>query len=492
MIPQRHTAAAVLAPLLAVTVVVRASVWTTQTVHTAPSSFFATSLAHLPDGRFVLGFQGQIFVQNALGSPAKTAVATGALSLDPSFVAVASATSALAGAGGFGGASGLHGFNASSPASGVTVTPLASLQNYNGVFWRSPAPGGPEGWIIGGGNGAGGMHNLTFVSLDGSRIGALTGTISTYSGGLAVDAAGNVYAATYELDPFFNPTPDANKVYGFSVASIEARVQAILAGNTTPVPVPLASATFLHRFDGTASLAVDSLGRVWAAGFGEMNHLQVFDPASAVMSRVVPDHPSYAAGTEVMYTVRSATLGGAGQVAFLVQDEWGSAGTALHSGMAPDAALVIPQQDVWRAARFGVHNLPLETRTTIWGDDADPDRDGVKNLLEYAFDLDPLAADGAGAVTTATSGGLLAITFPRHPGRTDLKYEIEASSTPAGGSWNVIASSTGGAATVAAGASAVSEITTGAMKRVTVADTASATGALRRFMRVRVTTLPPF
>lgn len=491
MIPHRHTAAAVLTAFFAAGSPALASVWTTKTIHTAPSSFFATSLAHLPDGRFVLGFQGKVFVQDSLGSPVKTAVPTGALSLDPSFVAVASAGSALAGAGGFG-ASGLHGFNPSSPASGVAAAPLASLQNYNGVFWKSPAPGGPEGWIIGGGNGSGGAHNLTFVSLDGTRIGALTGTISTYSGGLAVDATGNVYAATYELDAFFNPTPDANKVYQFSVASIEARAQAILAGNMSPGPVALSSATFLHRFDGTASLAVDSLGRVWAAGFGAMNHLQVFDPASATMSRIVPDHPAYASGTEVMYTVRNATISGAGHVAFLVQDEWGNAGTPLHSGTALDSAIVIPPQDVWRAAKFGVHNLALDTRTTLWGGEADPDGDGLKNLLEYAFDLDPLADGGANAITSGTSGGLLAITFSRHPGRTDLKYEVEASSALANGSWSAIASSTGGAATVAAGASAVSEITTGAVKRVTVADAASAAGEQRRFMRVRVTVLPSF
>lgn len=492
MIRHHLMAAAVIAALFSASTPARASIWTTQAIHTAPANFYATSLAHLPDGRFVLGFQGQVFVQDTFGSPAKTAVPAGALSLDPSFVAVASATSALVGAGGFGGASGLHGFNPSSPADGVTAAPLASIQNYNGVFWKSPAPGGPEGWIIGGGNGAGGAHNLTFVSVDGSRIGALTGTISAYSGGLAVDALGNVYAATYDLDAFFNPTPDANKVHRFPVASIEARVQAILAGSATPAPVPLSSATFLYRFDGTASLAVDSLGRVWAAGFGGMNHLQVFDPASATMSRIVPDHPAYASGTEVMYTVRSATMGGTGHVAFLVQDEWGSAGTALHSGAASDSALAIPPRDVWRAARFGVHNLTLDTQAAIWGDEADPDRDGIKNTLEYAFDLDPLATDGASAMTVAAAGGLAAITFPRHPGRTDLKYEAEVSNGLSNGGWSVIASSIGGAATVAAGASAVSEITAGAVKRVTVADVPAAAGAPRRFIRVRVTALPPF
>ena len=223
-----------------------------------------------------------------------------------------------------------------------------------------------------------------------------------------------------------------------------------------------------------------------------MNHLQVFDPASATMSRIVPDHPAYASGTEVMYTVRSATMSGTGHVAFLVQDEWGSAGTALHTGAAPDSALLIPPQDVWRAARFGVHNLTLDTRAALWGDAADPDRDGIMNILEYAFDLDPLAADGGGAIAIATSGGIAAITFPRHPGRTDLKYEAESSDGLASGGWIPIASSTGGDATVAAGASAVSEITTGAVKRVTVADVPSAAGAPRRFLRVRVTALPAF
>ena len=60
------TALAVLASFLPAA---RASVWTTQTIHTAPSFYYATALAHLPDGRFALGFQGRRYVQDALGSP---------------------------------------------------------------------------------------------------------------------------------------------------------------------------------------------------------------------------------------------------------------------------------------------------------------------------------------------------------------------------------------------------------------------------------------
>ena len=112
MIRHRHTAAAVIATFFAAIAPARASIWTTQTIHTAPANFYATSLAHLPDGRFVLGFQGKVFVQSALDSPAKTDVPAGALSLDPSFVAVASATSALVGAGGFGGARSADGVHA--------------------------------------------------------------------------------------------------------------------------------------------------------------------------------------------------------------------------------------------------------------------------------------------------------------------------------------------------------------------------------------------
>jgi hypothetical protein len=76
---------------------------------------------------------------------------------------------------------------------------------------------------------------------------------------------------------------------------------------------------------------------------------------------------------------------------------------------------------------------------TLSGNDAapeaDPDNDGVANLLEYALARDPHTPDGLGetlrveAVATDDDEGRihLEITFVRPPGREDLRYVVEVS-----------------------------------------------------------------
>lgn len=73
-----------------------------------------------------------------------------------------------------------------------------------------------------------------------------------------------------------------------------------------------------------------------------------------------------------------------------------------------------------------------ETRA---GERADPDGDGVANLLEYAFARDPLAADGLGesvrlgsaGVAAGAAAGALELVFVRPADRADLRYVVEAS-----------------------------------------------------------------
>ncbi|MBK8478496.1 MAG: hypothetical protein IPL39_20075 [Opitutaceae bacterium] len=45
----------------------------------------------------------------------------------------------------------------------------------------------------------------------------------------------------------------------------------------------------------------------------------------------------------------------------------------------------------WKALHFGV-----ETDPALIGDSADPDGDGIANLLEYAFGLEPLSPSRTG------------------------------------------------------------------------------------------------
>lgn len=89
--------------------------------------------------------------------------------------------------------------------------------------------------------------------------------------------------------------------------------------------------------------------------------------------------------------------------------------------------------DAWRFTHFSPEQL---TDDTISGDTADPDADGTSNLLEYAFDTDPLNADGiTRAPTLSLDDGRLALTYLEASGRSDLTYTVETS-TDLSGNWH--------------------------------------------------------
>ena len=146
----------------------------------------------------------------------------------------------------------------------------------------------------------------------------------------------------------------------------------------------------------------------------------------------------------------------------------------------PVALTVLTPIQIWRQARLGTH---LEAGSTA--DSADPDFDGISNLHEYAFTLDPLSNEAPTLPTVSTSpGSYLRIEFSRNLTRTDLTYEVEASSTLVG--WTAIARSVGGAATTALGAHAVSETGSGDLRTVAVEDSVPISAQPSRFLRVRV------
>lgn len=81
------------------------------------------------------------------------------------------------------------------------------------------------------------------------------------------------------------------------------------------------------------------------------------------------------------------------------------------SGAANTAA--IPQYAAWVAAEFPPETPGVDTALT-----ADPDKDGLNNLAEFAFKLSPLAPDGTPvSVTPAANGSPLQVSFAI---RTDI------------------------------------------------------------------------
>ena len=298
-------------------------------------------MGRLPDGRFVLGSQGSLYVQTTWGSPTKTKIDGNNITFDPSFIAVRNSTSGLLGAGGsFGASSGLYGFNPSTPSTKLASTALATLQNYSAVYWKHPTSG-REGWLIGGPNEATGKHNLTFVSADGAKKGAVTGIISTYSSGICVDSAANVFAATSEFSTA--TAADSEKVFKFTSDQIDAAVTAVISN--TPAPVDRANATMVHQFQGAASIAVDATGRVWAGAYN--NIIEVYDPSNGVVRSYTPDHPviQNAAGP-IAYQVQTFNHAGIDYVGFLASDSFTTPRTSIIQGYKPVSELTTPTRAV--------------------------------------------------------------------------------------------------------------------------------------------------
>ena len=112
---------------------------------------------------------------------------------------------------------------------------------------------------------------------------------------------------------------------------------------------------------------------------------------------------------------------------------------------------------------------------TITGDLADPDHDGICNLLEYAFGLDPTRADDSGLPVVSMQNGYLTISFVQRVAPTDLTYAVEVSSDMA--AWN-----SGASYTTQVSATTIDAAT----QRVVVRDNTPASAAAKRFIRVRV------
>jgi hypothetical protein len=138
----------------------------------------------------------------------------------------------------------------------------------------------------------------------------------------------------------------------------------------------------------------------------------------------------------------------------------------------------------WRTACFSSQ----EIANGLAADSADPDGDGVNNLLEYALGGNPKGPDtNLLPVAQSDASGYLKLVFKRDANKPDLTYTVESSSDPTSTTtWSIVAQSAGGAPTMNNGASSLSETGAGSVKTVTVLDCRPAAAMKQRFMRLKV------
>jgi hypothetical protein len=93
-------------------------------------------------------------------------------------------------------------------------------------------------------------------------------------------------------------------------------------------------------------------------------------------------------------------------------------------GVQPTAVLTViePPIDAWKLGYFGANaNNPA-----IAGDAADPEQDGIANLLAYAYAFNPLVVN-TNPFTGKLVGKQFQLYFPRNPSAGDLTYLVQAS-----------------------------------------------------------------
>jgi hypothetical protein len=89
--------------------------------------------------------------------------------------------------------------------------------------------------------------------------------------------------------------------------------------------------------------------------------------------------------------------------------------------------------ETWRQANFGT-----TANTGDAADLSDFDQDGLTNLLEFAFGLDPKSGSSRQIPAGQVQGGNFVVTFPQPAGVDGITYGAEWSETAGAGSWTPV------------------------------------------------------
>ena len=107
--------------------------------------------------------------------------------------------------------------------------------------------------------------------------------------------------------------------------------------------------------------------------------------------------------------------------------------TEATATLAVSGGAVITPLQTWRNTYFPAAG---NDGTGIGANSADPDADGIANLVEYATHTSPISANGS-PVVQGTSAGRLSLTFPRIDDPA-LRYTVESRDDLVSGAWVAI------------------------------------------------------
>lgn len=154
--------------------------------------------------------------------------------------------------------------------------------------------------------------------------------------------------------------------------------------------------------------------------------------------------------------------------------------SAILGGVQRATINITTAFDAWRIGQFSTLEL---ADAGISGDLADPDHDGIKNLLEFALNLLPKSSDATGLPTATIQNvagqDYLTLTFRRRMPALDLTYTPQTNGSLDAGSWLNNAVQVGAPIDHGDGT-----------ETVTFRDVTPISGADRRFLQLKVTRTP--
>ncbi len=145
--------------------------------------------------------------------------------------------------------------------------------------------------------------------------------------------------------------------------------------------------------------------------------------------------------------------------------------------------VIAPPRDVWKQARFGAN----AGNPQIGGDTADPDGNGVSNLMEYALGVPAIGGTTMTMPSPGRSGDHLTLTFTRPVDAMALIYTVQISDDLV--TWNNGSTySALGDTSSNAFSTQLARTDNGSIETITVQDTAVMSAVASHFMRLKIST----
>lgn len=335
----------------------------------------------------------------------------------------------------------------------------------------------PDGKILVGGtftnfNGASAAHlvRLSSAGVVDTVFGAAPGPTATVNS-LSMQADGKIVLATE---------------FGNFQSQLNQPIYRMFSGLAAlPGTLQLASATTTATEGTSATLSVTRTGG--SAGALSVNYSTVIGTAGTADFTTLSGTLSWADGDAAAKTITipittdALTEGTETFTVNLGQPLLGGAilGATQSTTVSITDLVAVTAYQTWRESKFTAAEL---LNATISGDLADPDNDGIVNLLEYAQGLAPKTSSQVGTPTVGkqliSGSTYLTLTFRRKITAPELTYTVQIDGTLPG-TW------AGGSVIVG------SPVNNGdGTETVSYRDTVAITAATKRFMRLKVTLTP--